>query len=78
MITLINDYHMQAQILERRSKKLALEIAAEADVDKLHSLERRKHTIDTERYEILRDIKDMLEHLNEEERERWQESVESA
>ncbi len=78
MINLINEYHTQALLLEKRSKDLAQEIKTERDVDRLHVLERRKYTIDTERYEILRDIKDMLEYLSEEELERWQESVESA
>lgn len=78
MINLIIEYSSQAKALEKRSKELAQMISEETDLYKLHSLERRKITIDTERYEILRDIKDMLEHLSEEERNRWQRSAESA
>ncbi len=73
MTKLINEYSKAAIALEMRSKELAALIKQETDVYKLHSLERRKYTLDCERYEILRDIKDMLEHLPEEEALKWQE-----
>ncbi len=73
MTELINEYSRQAIALEKRSKELSALIKLETDVNKLHSLERRKYTLDCERYEILRDIKDMLEHLSDEEALKWQE-----
>lgn len=73
MTELISEYRRQAIALEKRSKELSELIKKETDVNKLHSLERRKYTLDCERYEILRDIKDMLEHLSDEEALEWQE-----
>ena len=78
MLKIINEYCKEAQKLHKRSHELALEISIETDVDRLHSLERRKYTIETERNEILRDIKDMLAYLTEEEFNQWQECGESA
>ncbi len=78
MLKIINEYCKEAQKLHKRSHELALEISMETDVERLHALERRKYTIDTERNEILRDIKDMLAYLTEEEFNQWQECGASA
>ncbi len=67
MKKMIEEYKEVAQALEKRSKELADMIKQERDVLKLHRLERRKYIIDTERYEVLRDIKDMTEILMREE-----------
>ncbi len=78
MINIINDYCKEAQRLHKRSFELGAEIKSETDVERLHALERRKYVIDAERNEILRDIKDMLCYLTEEEFKQWQECGESA
>lgn len=67
MKKMIEEYKEVAQALDKRSKELADMIKQERDVLKLHRLERRKYIIDTERYEVLRDIKDMTEILMREE-----------
>lgn len=64
---MIEEYRAVASALEKRSKELAEMIKNERDVFALHRLERRKYIIDTERYEVLRDIRDMTEILMREE-----------
>lgn len=60
MKDIIIEYEKEAVRLAKRSKQLSELIKSEQNVLKLHDLERRKKLLDLERYEILRDIRDML------------------
>lgn len=59
MKDIIMEYEKEAAMLEKRSRELSEMIKKEQDVFKLHELEKRKKLLDLERYEILRDIRDM-------------------
>lgn len=65
---LIREYLKEAAALEKRSKEIGKLISEERDVFKLHKLEQRKNLLDTERYEILRDIRDMSEAVYKEDK----------
>lgn len=71
MVKIIEDYYKQAELLKAYSQKLSIQLSKERNIDKLHELEARKATLDAERYEIMRDMRDILKHLSEEEQEQW-------
>ncbi len=75
MRELIEEYYRTADVLEKRSKEIYLKMKRERDVLELHKLEKRRQLLDTERYEILRDIREMEENLPEEERYDLREAV---
>lgn len=78
MYKMIIEYEMIADQLERRFREVKDEIKTERNVNKLHSLERRADLLQTERYEVLRDITDMKAHLSDLEIEQWQDRKELA
>ena len=61
MKDLINQYRFEADRLARHMAILKKELDGQDDVEIANRLEKRIKLIETERYEILRDISDMTE-----------------
>lgn len=59
---MIVEYGREARRLAEYKKRLAEEMKAERDTDRLRELELRKTTVETERYEILADMKAMISY----------------
>ena len=59
---MIKSYRKEAKRLSQYRKKLIEEMKSEQDTDKLHQLELRIYTLETERYEIMDDIRAMQEY----------------
>ena len=65
---LISQYSAVAHALNARKRKLAEEIKAERDVEKLKNLVLRKSTVEAERYEVLADMRAMISYVKEREK----------
>lgn len=64
---MIKRYQAEAKKLEERRRVLAEEIKNEWDTDRLHLLEQRAALLDTERYEILQDLRAISAYVKERE-----------
>lgn len=65
---LISQYSAVARTLMDQRRKLVAEIKNERDVDKLRELELRKSTIESERYEVLEDMRALISYVREREK----------
>lgn len=64
---MINSYKEAAKRLAERRRQLAEEIKVEWDTDRLHLLEQRAALLDTEKYEILQDMRAIQSYVKERE-----------
>lgn len=64
---MMSRYRSEAKRLEERRKQLSEEIKNEWDTDRLHLLEQRAALLDTERYEILQDLRAISAYVKERE-----------
>lgn len=58
--SLVEQYQSEAERIERYISKLKDQLRCEKDIEKRNSLCRRINLLETERFEILQDIREML------------------
>lgn len=65
---LISQYSATAHALMERKRLIAAELKVERDVNRIKELELRKSTIESERYEVLEDMRALISYVKEREK----------